>query len=397
LGAGRPRGEGSAHGRTGRCVLRRAEARAVSHAAAGTARGRGASGALGSGDRHCWRRHAIEQEHREAAAAGSLLPEVQGGGPGVAFEVQIPRFPSVEPGRMTDENRTYTEEFQVRMDEVGTSRECTTETMIKQLQGTAVNHALAMWGRNEHGIATDPSMAEANLVFALAKLQVQVTGAYPSWGDVVRIVTWFDTESRITGRRDWTIYNVTKGESIGGATSLWVVVNYKTRKLSRLPQGLKQRFDFFSLGDARALSDGNRLKCKLGNFFDEGVCSVSPVSTPLRSAGRSDEDLNGHVNNTKFAEWVMDGVPDDIYRSMRCCDIEIEYRAEGRRGDRVFSRTCDAPLPSQDEGGHPAEGVLCLNHIVQRCDDELQDAATCTDLVRARSVWRNLLPGEKAA
>jgi len=362
----------------------------VGHAS-GAARGQDRRGSA-AGVRHCWRAHAIEQEHREAEAAATT-----GGDGGGAFEVQIPRFPQVVAGQMTDSNRTYTEEFLVRMDEVNESRECTTETMIKLLQETAVNHALAMWGRNGHGIATDPSMAEANLVFALAKLQVQVTGAYPAWGDVVRIVTWFDTESRITGRRDWSIYNVTTGQFIGGATSLWVVVNYKTRKLSRLPEGLKKRFDFFSLGDERALQAGNRLKCKLPPMSEEGVCRVNPVSTPVRSAGRSDEDLNGHVNNTKFAEWVMDGVPDDIYRTMRCCDIEIEYRAEGRRGDRVFSRACDAPLPGDDEGGCPASAQLCLNHVVQRCDDETQDASSCTDLVRARSIWRDLLPGEKAA
>ena len=54
---------------------------------------------------------------------------------------------------------------------------------------------------------------------------------------------------------------------------------------------------------------------------------------------RRDTDTNGHANNVKYLEWVMDDIPDEIYADMALKDIRIVYRKECMRGDTVTVKT----------------------------------------------------------
>ena len=47
-------------------------------------------------------------------------------------------------------------------------------------QEVASNHGVSLWGRTEFGFATDPIMAERNLIFAMTRLQIQMD-RYPKW------------------------------------------------------------------------------------------------------------------------------------------------------------------------------------------------------------------------
>ena len=57
---------------------------------------------------------------------------------------------------------------------------------------------------------------------------------------------------------------------------------------------------------------------------------------------RSQIDLNGHVNNVHYANWMLESVPEEAVRGLLVSECEIAFRSETLYGERVES--CTAPL-----------------------------------------------------
>jgi acyl-ACP thioesterase len=85
---------------------------------------------------------------------------------------------------------------------------------------------------------------------------------------------------------------------------------------------------------------------------------------------RSDLDINHHVNNTVFAGWAVEAVPDGIADGA-LTEMEIAFRAEALYGETVMSRCAVV-----DEGETPC----CLHQIVNGRDNK--------ELARLRTRWR---------
>lgn len=72
-----------------------------------------------------------------------------------------------------------------------------------------------MWGRASSGFAAMPGMD--HLIFVATRMQIRMR-AYPMWGDLVRLETYFAEDGRLTTRRDWVITDAVTGEHLGAAT-----------------------------------------------------------------------------------------------------------------------------------------------------------------------------------
>ena len=49
----------------------------------------------------------------------------------------------------------------------------------------------------------------------------------------------------------------------------------------------------------------------------------------------SDLDVNGHVNNTRYAQWILDSIPLEAHAAYRLDEYEINFLAETNVGDTV--------------------------------------------------------------
>jgi acyl-ACP thioesterase len=86
---------------------------------------------------------------------------------------------------------------------------------------------------------------------------------------------------------------------------------------------------------------------------------------------RSDLDMVRHVNNTRYVEWALETVPDEIQEACRPCAFEIAFRREAVLGDTVLARSRRLP---RDGDAHFAH--------------ELRAAEGGYELARAESVWQ---------
>lgn len=271
----------------------------------------------------------------------------------------------------------------MRIYEVGPDGTASLSTVANLLQECAANQSQALWGEGAH---TPGLMRQQNLVFALSKIFLKMESQL-RWGDVVRITTWFAEEGSLAARRDWTVDCARTGRRLGAATSTWLCFNLGSRRMARLPPTLRSWFDSSSpkpprraFAEPPEASSAAALE-RLTELPADAPCLVSG-RVRVR---RCDLDMNAHVNNTRYLEWLLDDVPQAVHDAAALVQAQLEYRSECIYGEEVTSRvslvhpdgSCILPGALQLAA---AQGPLAFRHSLVR-------AADGVELLRARTVW----------
>ncbi|KAK9804180.1 hypothetical protein WJX73_009384 [Symbiochloris irregularis] len=274
-------------------------------------------------------------------------------------------------GQLLHGRTAFQEEHKIRSYECGPDQATTVFTISNLLQEVAGNHGVALWGRTASGFATDPIMVEMDLIFVSTRIQVQMD-RYPRWGDRVQIETWFQAEGRLAACRNWLIRDASTGEMLGRATSSWVMLNTKTRKLSKIPTKMREKLNYLAPNPHRDSLDPSLTRKKISE-----VSLPAEIIGPQQVARRSDMDMNGHINNVTYLGWALETIPEGMASDYTLHQVEIDFKSECLAGDTVES------LGSRLQEETNGEGVVRYLHLVRCCKD-----GDCRELVRARSTWR---------
>ena len=206
---------------------------------------------------------------------------------------------------------TYRESFTIRSSEVHPSGRAKLQSICDLMQETAGNHALKL----DFDIS---QLLEDNLTWILHRLHIQMD-QYPGWRDTVTIKTWPSSGDTIRAYRDFELLD-RDSNRIGRALSYWLMLNTETRRPVRMP---RQILDMAPRDISHVL---NLRKERIPALTDPEVSRTFEVR-------RSDLDLNQHVNNVKYVEWILETIPD--YNDVQ--ELDIEFHAECRYGDTVIS------------------------------------------------------------
>ncbi|MBA0711726.1 hypothetical protein Golax_010876 [Gossypium laxum] len=229
----------------------------------------------------------------------------------------------------------YRQTVVVRSYEVGPYKTATLESLLNLFQETALNHVW-MSGLLSNGFGATHGMVRNNLIWVVSRMQVQVDH-YPLWGEVLEIDTWVGASGKNGMRRDWLIRSQATGITYARATSTWVMMNEKTRRLSKMPEEVRDEISPWFI-DKRAISEDVPEKIVK---LDDNARYVNSDLKPKRS----DLDMNHHVNNVKYVRWMLETIPDKFLGSHQLSGIVLEYRRECGSSDRVQS-LCQ---PDEDE------------------------------------------------
>ena len=156
-----------------------------------------------------------------------------------------------------------------------------------------------------------------NISWVLTRLIVNME-AYPKWGDEVIVETFPRGGRRIAAWRDFEIKN-SDGTVLGVATSEWMIIDLTARKTVAIPQNVLSCID-----DSFVPVLGTNPFSKL-RFPNE--CPAPAFSS---RAQKSHIDLNGHVNNVRYIEWMLEPCT-----SPRPKKMEIVFRGEAFAEDEV--------------------------------------------------------------
>ncbi len=159
-------------------------------------------------------------------------------------------------------------------------------SVLDIFQDIAASHA------NEIGIGFN-SMKEHNSLWVLTKVKYEIQKS-PSPHETVHVKTWPLAPEKIRFIREYHITD-SKGETLIKGSSEWVVINFETRKIM-------SAVDVFPIKDG-FLSD-KMFSEPLKKIADIELCE-NPYSV---KTAFTDCDINGHVNNIKYASFILDAL-----------------------------------------------------------------------------------------
>lgn len=145
------------------------------------------------------------------------------------------------------------------------------------------------------------------------------------WNETVTVKTWHRGGKGATSYRDFDLF--VNGEPVGEAVSSWVLADRDTFKLLRLD--LLTEFQG---------TDGGAL-CK--NIKLHRVKMPACLSgSEARTMRYSDTDINGHVNNTKYADFACDALHmEEKLNGAFLHAFQISYSSQCMAGETIDLQT----------------------------------------------------------
>lgn len=252
-------------------------------------------------------------------------------------------MPSIETSTAADPY-LFEKEFIVQTYETDQRGFARPVALLNYLQAAAGEHA----ARLKVSVA---DLRASGHTWVLSRIHL-VMERYPRGGHTVHLKTWPASRDTLFTVRDFKLYD--RGVLIGRATTSWAVLNLKSRR----PVKLANVLSMYPINAARALDDP---------FATLPLCEAPEheLSLPVL---RGDLDLNRHVNNTVYAGWALETIPEDVDCSCYLADIEISFRAEAIYGDTIVARTSRG------------DGERCYLHCIENSGDG-------RELARLRTCW----------
>jgi acyl-ACP thioesterase len=158
------------------------------------------------------------------------------------------------------------------------------------------------------------TMSENRLFWALSRIKLQID-EYPSLEDSIFVETWSKEPDMIMAHRDFEIFS-SDDKKLLSATSAWLMLSMDNRK----PQRIAVMKEHFPIPCNR-----NAIDVRLEKLPQHKIMSDD---YPVNRVPYSAIDMNGHVNNTLYIQWVIDAFPVDYILNHDVCEIEVNYLHE---------------------------------------------------------------------
>ena len=208
----------------------------------------------------------------------------------------------------------YQKKFNIRLNDVDFTEGLKLSSLFLYFQDIASDHADII------GNGFRELEQHYGLTWVLMRIKVEII-RNPKWDEIIEIETWPQAPKKLEFQRDFLVRDQ-EGNEIIKAISTWALLDIKTRELRKsetvkidLPLFRTERVMDFKLGRIKA--------------FGQQEFSYQ------KAIGYSDVDLNGHLNNTKYIDYIMDCFPLESFRQYNIKGIEINYLKEALPGETI--------------------------------------------------------------
>lgn len=156
------------------------------------------------------------------------------------------------------------------------------------------------------------------LFWAVTRHRIQIT-RLPQAGETIVMRTWPCATTRVAYPRATVAFDETGRELFRGM-SLWVLMDARSRAMI-LPGKSGIFVDGITTGDEIA--------------FPASLPPTIGEHTAQRNVAYTELDINGHMNNTQYLNWVEDLLPSAFHQSHPAREFTICYLSEARENDRL--------------------------------------------------------------
>jgi Acyl-ACP thioesterase len=186
--------------------------------------------------------------------------------------------------------------------------------LFKYFQELASAHADAL------GFGLDVVSANHNVTWVLVKIKVDIA-SLPKWNDEIEIETWPLKPKRFEFMRDYIVRD-SEGNIIISAISDWVIMDITSRELR------KSELIEFDMPDFKA-----------SRAIDQKLVKLRPFSEPeiayKKTIRYSDIDINEHLTNSRYVDYIMDCFPCESHKAYRVKSIQVNFVNEALPGETI--------------------------------------------------------------
>ena len=212
----------------------------------------------------------------------------------------------------------FDRQFELRYFEMDKFGEAPPTTILTLLEETAADHCYSI----DYSLY---DLVKQNVGWVL-RSGVMKMERFPGYKEKIVIRTWLSNYSTIRGFRHNIIYDE-RGYIIGRSKGLWVFFDIKKRRPIKIFDEIKERWSYC---DEECIS----------HDITKRIEAIDYASyTKKFKVNLYDTDMNKHVNNIRYLQWLMESLPKELIDSYYLHFIDGRFVAEAEYGDIVISTT----------------------------------------------------------
>ena len=205
----------------------------------------------------------------------------------------------------------FEEKFMVTSNDVDKNLEIRLSNLTRYMQQVATDHANKLKiGHND--------LAKDRLVWVIIRTRLEIN-RLPKMDEIFYVSTHPGKTKMFLYPRYFQIYDE-KHNLLVSASSTWVIINYDTRKVVMHP------FDDRKLPEESSKEDIE---------LPEKVIGEANSLVDTRRAKYSEVDMNGHINNTRYLDYILDSHDSSFHEKHAIKSFLINFDKEIMEGDQI--------------------------------------------------------------
>ena len=208
---------------------------------------------------------------------------------------------------------TFENSFLIRSSETDFAGICRASVLLSLMQDVANEHSTLQ------GSSRDVLMERHGAFWMLVRIWLRLDRPVRQ-GETLTVRTWQRGADRLMIYRDFDL--LVGDEPVGEAVSAWVVADFESRRMLR-PNSISEIVD----APPPAVVKDRTLKL------------IRPPKEKIpvyeRTVHYSDLDVNGHMNNTRYADVAMDAFSLEELRGSYLSELQLNYSMECRAGEAM--------------------------------------------------------------
>ena len=143
---------------------------------------------------------------------------------------------------------------------------------------------------------------------------------FPKQYEKITVETWVQEVHTANTIRNYRVFNE-KGEVIGNSTSVWVMINVKTRR----PMDLKllEGIDVFATSESSGIDRPFKLNVVESETIDSFRVKYSDI------------DINQHVNTVHYLDWMVNSFTLEEHKAHSIKRVDVNFMNEVVYGDFI--------------------------------------------------------------
>jgi len=212
----------------------------------------------------------------------------------------------------------FDKEFELRYFEVNKLGKASPTTILTLLEETAAEHCASI----NYSLY---QLEKENIGWVLISGVLEME-RYPNYKEKITIRTWLSEYTGIKGLRENIIYD-SENNIIGRAKGIWVFFNIERRRPVKIFDDIIEKWSFSK-------------EESINYNVSEKIPVIDKPDYELKfKVNGYDTDMNKHVSNIKYLQWVLESVPEEIINNYYLHSIDGRFIAEANYGQNILSLT----------------------------------------------------------